>query len=106
MRRAIDGYLTPVSWGTALTGNYRRQLGLTAASWLVWELAAVAQTKAIANGFGLLAAALSLALPLIGFASSIWFIEEKTWKGRLGLTLAGAAGAAMGTLAVMALWGG
>lgn len=102
----LYGFATPVREGALLTASYRRQLGLTAASWLVWELVAVAQTKAIAGGHGSLAAAFSLVLPLIGFASSIWFIEEKSWRGRLGLTLAGAAGAAVGTLTVMAFWGG
>ncbi len=81
--------------------SYQRQLALTAASWAVWELAAVAQVKAIAAGAPALAAALSLALPLIGFASGVWFVEETSWRGRLGLTAAGAAGAALGTLAVM-----
>ena len=88
-----------------MRGAYRRQLGLTALSWMIWELAAVAQVKAVAGSLPLMASALSLALPLIGFASSIWFIEEKSWRGRLGLTLAGALGAAIGTLTVMAIWG-
>ena len=88
-----------------MTGSYRRQLGLTAASWLIWELAAVAQVKAVNGSLAMLAVTLSLTLPLIGFASNHWYVEQKCVRRRFGLTLAGAIGAAVGTWIVMQVWG-
>ena len=88
----------------AMSQDYRKQLYITSATWCLWELACVAQVKSIESKLIIPAATLSLVLPLIGFVSSVWWVEEKTWKGRLGLTVAGAAGAAMGTFFVMNFW--
>jgi hypothetical protein len=84
--------------------TYRKQLGFTAVSWAIWELACVLQVKAIAHQWVLASVMLSLTLPLIGFLSSVWFIEEKSMRRRLGLTAAGAMGAGIGTACIMLFW--
>jgi hypothetical protein len=84
--------------------SYWHRLSITAITWLAWELVCVLQTKSIATGGTLVAVGASLFLPLIGYISSVWWLEEKTGWRRLGITAAGACGAAVGTAIVMIFW--
>ena len=83
---------------------YRQHCVLTAFLWLIWELAYVAQVKAVHAELFVPAVLVSLCLPFVGFLSTIWWVEEPTLKGRLGLTASGALGAAMGTFLILTFW--
>jgi hypothetical protein len=85
--------------------TYCLQLALIAFLWCLWDVVAVVQIRAVAGNDPLVAAAISLGTPFLGFQSTHWWVEQKTVWRRLGLTAAGAIGAAAGTAAVMLAWG-
>jgi hypothetical protein len=81
-----------------------RKLAVTCLLWFAYDLAWCANVRALAVGALLPAVAISFATPFLLFLSSVWFIEAKGMRARLGLTAAGAVGSAAGTALVLWLW--
>ncbi len=81
--------------------SYRVRLLCVALMWFIWDLAAVAQIRAVSDRAVIQAVLLAMAIPFIGHLSSSWFIDEPCRLKRLGLTAAGAIGSALGTAAVL-----